>query len=821
MKKLVIVESQSKAKALARYLGESYEVLASNGHIRSLPSKNGAVDVNNHFQMDWDLLDKSKKNLSLIEQAVKRSSSIILATDPDREGEAISWHLLEHLKNKGLLKKDKQVERVTFNAVTKQAVLEALKNPRQIDQHLVDAYLARLSLDYLVGFNLSPVLWRKLPGSRSAGRVQSVALRLIVDREAEILAFESREFWTIQANFETPKKNRFQGQLVVWQNKKLEKFSIPDQAAAENIIKHLKVEKFAIDGVEKKRTLRHPTAPFITSTLQQEASKRLGLSPAQTMRLAQGLYEGVEIQGENVGLITYLRTDSVHIIPEVLADLRQYIEKSYGKEYVSSSQRQYKTKVRNAQEAHEAIRPTSFEYAPEKLRGILSPEHWALYDLIWRRTLASQMASAQYDQTTVMVSNGIKDILFKATGSELVFDGFLKMYLRIQEDSENLEEETSGQNLFSLEQGMDLRVLEWIPQQHMTQPPPRFNDASLVKQLEELGIGRPSTYAYILQILQDRDYVKREKKVFQPSHKGVLVSLFLKKFFGQYVEEEFTARLEERLDDVSGGKVLWGDVLDDFWGPFHQNIQESEKLKISEVLESVETDLFLFLFSQEKADFKCGTCPEGRMRLRLGRYGPFLSCSNYPDCRNIRNLDEESRSIQDGSSMGTGVETDEVFGIDPKTQENIHLKKGPFGYYLEWEQSKQKASVPKHIPPSDITMEDALLLRQMPIGLGEHPQGGAILIGAGRFGPYLKYKDRFFSIKNRDDFWRISLEEALDLIQKAGDKKPARGRFAKKESLKTPEKKPLKGAEGSAPPKKKTVAKKSVQKTKVVKKTKS
>lgn len=746
--KLVIVESPAKAKNLSQYLGAQYKVLASYGHVRDLPSKSGSVRPDEDFHLIWNVIDKAAKPLSAIEQAVKKSDTLILATDLDREGEGIAWNLLQYLKEKDLVTKDLNVQRVSFNSVTKEAILQAMNHPRDINAHLVEAYLARLSLDYLVGFTLSPVLWRKLPGSRSAGRVQSVALRMVVEREQEITKFQSQEYWSIKGTF--LQETSFEAALVQFQGQKLAKLDIATENQATEWKEQLQKYTYHVQDIQKKRVQRHPQAPFITSSLQQEASRKLGYSPSRTMQIAQQLYEGIDIHGETLGLITYMRTDSPTITEDVIRLNRAHIQKQWGKEYLASTVRQYKTK-KHSQEAHEAIRPTEITRTPRELKAMLTPDQWALYKLIWDRTVASQMASAQYDQTTASICSDKDNHIFRATGSVLIFDGFLTLYDEAREDDET---DDAHKVLPSLKENQKAQLLSLEGSQHFTQPPPRYSEASLIKALEDQGIGRPSTYARILQVLKDRGYVVLEKKRLIPKELGILVTAFLGKFFSRYVDYGFTADMEDQLDQVSSGQKSWKQVLRDFWPSFIETIESSQSLKIADVLAAIEEDVI----GSDKES--CPRCHNGLLSLRLGKTGPFLACSSYPECTYSCSLEDDN-----GNSTGDPL----IIGQHPETQEDIIVKKGPYGWYVQHQTTR--SSLPPSFSPESIDMEQALWLLSLPKLLGPHPDtGGEIRVGIGRFGPYVKYEGVFFSIKNQDPE-SITLADAVDIIAQGVAKK--------------------------------------------------
>ncbi len=824
MKNVVIVESPAKAKTINRYLGKDFTVLASFGHIRDLPSKNGSVRPDEGFAMTWETDDRAKKHMAEIAKAVRGADYLYLATDPDREGEAISWHVQQVLSEQGALSPQTDVRRIVFHEITKTAIQHALEHPRAINQELVEAYLARRALDYLVGFTLSPVLWRKLPGSRSAGRVQSVALRLVVEREAEIEVFKPREYWSITAHLMTPRNEKFTGRLTHLKGKKLDKFDLNTQSQAEAACEAVRQQALAVATLEKRQVKRHPAAPFITSTLQQEASRKLGYGASRTMQLAQRLYEGVEIGGEVTGLITYMRTDSIQIAQEALAGARDYIEKSYGKPYLPSSPRVFKNKSKNAQEAHEAIRPTQISRAPEEVKKYLDDAQYKLYELIWKRTVASQMESALFDQVTVDMASPDKQVILRATGSTLTFDGFLKLYQEGVDEESDKDEEDRLLPILSI--GEAINQGQVTPNQHFTQPPPRYSEASLVKKLEELGIGRPSTYASIIHVLQERDYVRLEKRQFIPEERGRLVTVFLVNFFNKYVQYDFTANLEEELDEISQGHLPWKAVLTRFWGAFHETAESTQNLRTTEVIDRLEHDLSFHLFHGEDETTRvCPTCQTGRVSLKLSRFGAFLGCSGYPDCRYTRPL-----SVNAEEAAAVAPEEPKEIGSDPATDESITLRKGPYGYYLQWGDEttvsaqktttknkkeddplkkgngtkKKKAvksakpkpkrvSLPTTTAPDDVTLEMALQLKNLPFVIGEHPDSGNILsVGLGRFGPYVKFGDQFASIPKAYDFLNLTLAEAIHIvnakIQKgAAGTRPKRGRFgsAKKKKLKT------------------------------------
>lgn len=773
---IVIVESPSKAKTINKYLGPAYEVLASFGHVRDLPAKNGSVDPESDFKMIWEVDPKAAKRLNDIVRAVKDADRLILATDPDREGEAISWHVLEYLKEKRALK-GQAVERVVFNAITKQAVTEAMKHPRQVDPALVDAYLARRALDYLVGFTLSPVLWRKLPGARSAGRVQSVALRLVCDRELEIEKFVAREYWSLVATLATPRSETFEARLVGADGRRIQRLDIGTGAEAEDFKAALEAAKYTVTSVEAKPARRNPSPPFTTSTLQQEASRKLGYAPAHTMRLAQRLYEGFDIGGETVGLITYMRTDGVQIANEAIAGARAVIGEDYGKQYVPDAPRQYQTRAKNAQEAHEAIRPTDLARRPAQLRKHLDAEQFKLYELIWIRTLASQMESAELERTTVDIAAkaGARNLELRATGTVVKFDGFLALY---QEGQDDTSDDEDSRRLPSMSQNEALDKRELSVTQHFTEPPPRFSEASLVKRMEELGIGRPSTYASILQVLKDRMYVRLDKKRLIPEDKGRVVVAFLENFFQRYVEYDFTASLEEQLDRVSNNEIAWQEVLRDFWRDFIGAVDDIKDLRVSQVLDALDAVLAPHIFPprEDGSDPRvCPTCGTGRLNLKVGKFGAFVGCTNYPECRYTRPL---------ASSGGDGG--DRVLGQDPETGLNVAVKSGRFGPYIQLGEATdmpegekpKRAGIPKGKSPADMDLELALKLLSLPREVGVHPETGLpIKAGIGRFGPYVQHDKTYASLEAGDEVFDIGINRAVTLIAEKIAKGPSKRRF--------------------------------------------
>ena len=782
---VVIVESPSKAKTINKYLGSGFKVLASYGHIRDLPSKDGSVKPDNDFEMVWELDAGSKKRVNDIAAAVKGAERLVLATDPDREGEAISWHLLETLNDKKVLK-GVRIDRVAFNAITKSAVQEAMAHPRQIDADLVDAYLARRALDYLVGFTLSPVLWRKLPGSRSAGRVQSVALRIICDRELEIETFVAQEYWTVKAQAVSGSSAPFEARLVLHQGEKVQKFTLGDEASATPAKRAVEAASFTVDAVEAKPGKRNPPPPFTTSTLQQEAARKLGFNAQRTMRTAQKLYEGVEIGGETTGLITYMRTDGLDMAPEAIADARSSAASRFGKTYVPDSPRVYKSKAKNAQEAHECIRPTSFSRSPDKVRG-LSEDEYRLYELIWKRAIASQMESARLENTTIDLLSTDKKTGLRATGSVILFDGFLALYEEAQDDPEN---EDGGGVLPKLSAGANANVSQVAADQHFTQPPPRYSEASLVKRLEELGIGRPSTYASILTVLRDRGYVTMDRNRFIPDSKGRIVTAFLENYFRKYVEYDFTADLEETLDQISAGEADWKTFLRNFWSEFHASVEDIGELRISEVLDALNESLGPLIFPKKEDGSDPRACPScaddgregGRLSLKTGKFGAFIGCSNYPDCKHTRQLSALGEG-EDGAESG-----DRLLGKDPETGLDVWLKVGRFGPYFQLgEQEKdskekpKRSSLPKGWSVADADLEKALMMLSLPREVGPHPEDGEMIeAGLGRYGPFVKHGKTYANLQGIDEVFEVGLNRAVTLIEeKKANPRAGRGGGAK------------------------------------------
>ena len=780
---LVIVESPAKAKTINKYLGKNYLVLASYGHVRDLPSKDGSVDPKNNFKMEWELDSFSKKYVKEITDAAADSERIILATDPDREGEAIAWHVREILESKKLLK-GKKVERVVFNEITKKAVTNGIDNPREIESLLVDAYMARRALDYLVGFNISPILWTKLPGSKSAGRVQSVALRLITEREHEIELFKPEEFWTIASNFENNQSKLIKSKLSVFDGEKIEKFSFKKKSDSEKALNEIKNQSYKIADVSSKVYRRNPMAPFTTSTLQQTASGKFGFGASRTMQIAQRLYQGIDIEGDTVGLITYMRTDGTQISNEAISDFRNFIDKEHGKEYLPENPNSYTgKKAKNAQEAHEAIRPTDISKKPTDMKKYLSTDQSKLYELIWNRALSSQMNPAEFDRKSITIESENKKINFKANGSTIKFDGFLKVY-KFEEKDEDLK------NILPEVKIEDkVNIKELTDEQHFTDPPPRYSEASLVKKMEELGIGRPSTYASIISVLSTRNYVELLNKRFHPTDRGKLLSAFLEKLFTKYVDYNFTADLENQLDEITSGKINWVKVLDGFWKDFYLNVGKVKEKRTREVLDLLNESLGDLVFDRDDNDAidrKCKLCETGQLSLKNSfRGGAFIGCSNYPECKFTRPLSKSKASQQINLAEPKLIGKNDV-GKD------IFLKNGRFGPYLQYEiepneldQNKRKkskkkkenenlknVSIPKGLQIENVDLEKAKYLCSLPKIIGKHPDlNEDISINVGRFGPYLKCSNKSARIESVDELFTIGLNRAVTLISEA---KPGR-----------------------------------------------
>ncbi|MCI7421003.1 MAG: type I DNA topoisomerase [Alphaproteobacteria bacterium] len=758
--KLVVVESPAKAKTINKYLGPDYKVLASYGHIRDLPSKDGSVDPDNDFAMTWEFSPVGKKHLNDIIAALKDCDTLILASDPDREGEAIAWHILEELKEKKKLN-GKKIERVVFHEITKSAVKEGIENPREIDQDLVSAYMARRALDYLVGFNLSPILWRKLPGSKSAGRVQSVALRLICDRENEIDKFKPEEYWTIDVDLLTAQKAEMLTHLINLDGKKLDKFTINTEEKALAAKAKIEAQNFAISNVERKKASRYPAPPFTTSTLQQEAARKLRFSAKKTMQVAQKLYEA--------GIITYMRTDAVNLSKEAIKACREAIEKYFGASYLPKTAKEYKNKTKNAQEAHEAIRPSDVMNTPKKMEMKLDSDAYKLYELIWKRTVACQMNPAILDRVVVDAKSADGKILLRANGQVIQFDGFLKLYQESKDDSDDDDENAILPNV---ETGESVEKKEIKPAQHFTTPPPRFTEASLVKKLEELGIGRPSTYANIIAVLQERKYVKVEKLRFIPEDRGRIVTVFLENFFKKYVEYDFTAQMEEFLDDVSAGAMQWKKLLAGFWAKFIKNIDEVKPLQLTEVINKVDEALSAHLFPprEDGSDPRiCPKCGKGRLSIKFGKFGAFLGCSNYPECsytKPLTDTKEEEEEAANASAQKLASGEDKI--LCQMDAQNVYLRKGPYGYYVQLgdasgnTEKPKRCSLPKFVKPAELTAEQAQILLSLPRNLGN-----GIEVNIGKFGQYIKQGTKSKSLSGADNIFNITPERAEELLKNA------------------------------------------------------
>ena len=780
---LVIVESPAKAKTINKYLGKDYLVLASYGHIRDLPSKNGSVDPEKNFEMQWEIDSFSKKYLKEITDAVDVSDKIILATDPDREGEAIAWHVKEYLSSKKKLK-GKILERVVFNEITKNAILKAIENPRQIDIPLVEAYLARRALDYLVGFNISPILWTKLPGSKSAGRVQSVALKLITEREHEIELFKPEEYWTLSSEFTNLDNKNILSKLSLYEGEKIERFTFKNKAEINKAIEIINKSKFTVKDINSKVHKRNPLAPFTTSTLQQTASGKFGFGASRTMQIAQRLYQGIDIEGETTGLITYMRTDGTQISQEAISEFRELIKGEYGKEYLPETINTYEgKKAKNAQEAHEAIRPTNINRKPNDIKKYVNADQFKLYELIWSRALSSQMNPAEFYRNSIIISSTDGKINFRANGSIVKFDGFLKVYEvpDTDDDIKNILPECKV--------GENVNILKLNDEQHFTDPPPRYSEASLVKKMEELGIGRPSTYASIISVLSTRNYVEQINKRFHPTDRGKLISAFLEKLFTKYVDYNFTADLENQLDDITSGNVKWDKVLENFWKDFYANVTSVKEKRTREVLDLLNESLGELIFDIDKdnhIDRKCKICSDGILSLKNSfRGGAFIGCSNYPECKFTRPLSKSKAAAQSNLAEPKLIGQNQ-FGKD------IFLKNGRFGPYLQYEKEieanteikKKKGrkkildnnvknvSIPKGLNIDDVNLDKANFLCSLPRTLGQNPETGKdIILNVGRFGPYLKSENKSARIENVDEIFSIGLNRAITLIAEA---KPGR-----------------------------------------------
>ncbi len=769
---LVIVESPAKAKTINKYLGNDYKVLASFGHVRDLPEKNGSVDPDEEFSMIWEVQSASGQRLNEIADYLKKSDRLILATDPDREGEAISWHVLEVMREKGVLD-GKQIQRVVFNAITRNAVTEAMNHPRELDEKLVHAYLARRALDYLVGFNLSPVLWRKLPGARSAGRVQSVALKLICERELEIEKFIPREYWSVSADFTTQNGDKLPTRLTLLKGGKVEKFTLTNEAEAMAAKDAIESGRFKVNRIESKPGQRNPSAPFTTSTLQQEAARKLGFNAKRTMQIAQLLYQGIEIDGEATGLITYMRTDGTQIAPEAVTETRDVIKADFGPDYLPEKAREYQTKAANAQEAHEAIRPTSLTRRPEYIASTLDVDQAKLYELIWKRTMASQMENARVQRTTIDITDESEATGLRASGTVITFPGFLKLYEEGKDDEKSDKEEE--QTLPQVTEGIPLDLQKVSPDQHFTEPPPRFSEATLVKKMEELGIGRPSTYASVLSVLRDRDYVFMDRNRFHPQDKGRLVTSFLESFFNQYVEYDFTAALEGDLDKVSNGDLDYKDVLRKFWENFSYSVDSTMEIRNTQILDKMNEVLGPHIFKDTgDGDPRiCPKCDEGELSLKTGKFGAFVGCTRYPECRFTRPF---------AQAEGREGDIERELGNDPETGLIVYLKDGRFGPYIqlgdagEDNEKPKRSGLPKDMRPADMTLDYALRLLSLPRLVGKHPETGEdITADLGRYGPYLKHGKQSASLETVDEIFEIGVNRAVTVIAEKKSKAPARG----------------------------------------------
>ncbi|WP_429930000.1 type I DNA topoisomerase [Agrobacterium vitis] len=777
---VVVVESPAKAKTINKYLGPGYKVLASFGHVRDLPAKDGSVLPDQDFEMLWEVDTASAKRMKDIADAMKGADALFLATDPDREGEAISWHVLDLLKKKKVIG-DKPVKRVVFNAITKKAVLDAMAAPRDIDGDLVDAYLARRAMDYLVGFNLSPVLWRKLPGARSAGRVQSVALRLVCDRENEIERFVSEEYWNLSALLKTPRGDEFLARLVSADGKRLQARSVGNGEMANRLKDLLDGANYVVESIEAKPVKRNPSPPFTTSTLQQAASSKLGFSASRTMQVAQKLYEGVDIGGETVGLITYMRTDGVQMAPEAIEAARSAITEQFGPRYMPEKPRFYSTKAKNAQEAHEAIRPTDFNRTPDQVRRYLDADQLRLYDLVWKRGIASQMASAEIERTTaeILADKAGEKAGLRAVGSVIRFDGFIAAYTDHREEGEKSDDDDEDGRLPEINAREALAKQKVNATQHFTEPPPRYSEATLIKKMEELGIGRPSTYAATLKTLSDREYVVIDKRKLIPEAKGRLVTAFLESFFTRYVEYDFTADLEEKLDKISAGELNWKDVLREFWQNFFAQIEGTKELRVTNVLDALNEALAPLVFPKREdgSDPRiCQVCGTGNLSLKLGKYGAFVGCSNYPECNFTRQLSA------DGGAEAEAVGNEpKALGEDPATGEQITLRSGRFGPYVQRGDGKEakRSSLPKGWSPTDVDFDKALSLLSLPREVGLHPETGKMMTaGLGRYGPFVLHDGTYANLDGIEDVLTIGLNRAVTVLAEKQANPGGRGRAA-------------------------------------------
>ena len=769
--KLLVVESPAKSKTISKYLGSDFVVVPSVGHVRDLDPHDGAVDVDNGFKMKWAIMKDKEKQIKEIEKYMKNADAVYLATDPDREGEAISWHIIDILKSRKEL--TKPIHRVAFHEITKSAVTAAIKEPRDIDEKLVNAYLARRALDFLVGFKLSPVLWRKLPGCKSAGRVQSVALRLICERELEIESFVKREYWSIEGNFATNDGKTFPAKLFNYDGSKLDKFDIPTKEKAEEMLTRLSNEEYHVGNIERKKQQRKPVAPFTTSTLQQEASRKLGFSTKQTMQIAQKLYEGVDVGGETVGLITYMRTDSVNLSKEAVASIRDMIKENFGDEYLPKSPVVYDNKSKNAQEAHEAIRPTYAIKTPQSIKPYLDANQFKLYELIWKRAVACQMVPAELNLVAADIVSADNKSMFRANGSMITFDGFMKLYKEDVDDSSS--EDDDNRMLPTMSEGDNIKSEEIKPEQHFTQPPPRYTEASLVKKMEELGIGRPSTYASILSVIQERHYVDLVKKKFVPQERGRIVSAFLEKYFSKYVEYDFTAYMENELDDISNGLKNYKDVLSEFWTGFRNAVEASNDLSMTEITDAIDAELAAHFFPAKEDGSdprKCPDCENGRLGIKLGKFGGFIGCSNYPNCKYTKPLilnDDSEEDEETTSSTQAKQPEGQILGQD-ENGNNVYLKNGPYGNYLQLGDAVKgdvrgplRAPIPKNVMVDSLTLEKALFLLSLPKSIG-FDDGEEVFVASGKFGPYVKKGDVSKSIPASTQIFDVDIRMAHDLL---------------------------------------------------------
>lgn len=765
--KLVIVESPAKAKTINKYLGKDYLVMASFGHIRDVPAKNGSVRPQENFSMDWEVQARGEKTVREIIKALTKTDALYLASDPDREGEAIAWHIIEELKRRKKLPKSIPIYRIVFHEITKSAILDAIKNPREIDMQLVNAYLARRALDYLVGFSISPILWRSLPGAKSAGRVQSVALKLICERENEIINFNPQEYWTIDAKLTTQRNEEFTAKITHFKGQKLSRLDLNNEQIAKEAEILSQKAQFTVGTIECKQIKRNPAPAFTTSTIQQEASRKLGFSTKKTMQLAQELYEGIDIAGETIGLITYMRTDSVALSQEAIQNIRILIEKEYGKDYLPNKPRFYKNNSKNAQEAHEAIRPTNILRTPESIAVYLTSDQQKLYELIWKRTIACQMESAVLDKVGINIPATNNSVQFRATGQTVSFPGFIKVY---KEDIDDKKQEDENNILPIMNESERLNTISILSTQHFTEALPRFSEASLVKKLEELGIGRPSTYASILSVIQDRKYVKLIAKKFIPEDRGKIVATFLENYFNKYIQYDYTAQLENKLDDITNGKVEWKSVLTDFWSHFDATVK-SVPSKMGEILETVSKSIEKQIFSTEESRI-CPECKTGKLSLHIGKFGTFIGCSNYPTCKYTKQFTsikssalDESNQLDDESKMI--ILGKNAAGID------VILKKGPYGWYVQLGSGKEakRVGLPRKTKHEEVTIEEALGFLSLPRFLGNDPQTNEpIEAGIGKFGPYIKRGTTYQSLEDSDNILIINFDRALALLSKNKEK---------------------------------------------------